>query len=94
MEYEKNLEISKQSLPLNHPDFTGFYNNIGVVYEDMGNYSKARSFYERIVEIGQQSFPSNHPHLQIYRDNLKDVKKEIVISISVFFLEKKNKTIE
>ncbi len=53
------------------------YYNIGLLYEEMGGYSKARSFGERALEIGQQSLPSNHSHLQIYRDNLEDIKKKL-----------------
>jgi hypothetical protein len=47
------------------------YNNIGLVYESMKNYSEVHSFYEYAVDIGQQSLPLNHPHLQTYRKNEK-----------------------
>jgi tetratricopeptide (TPR) repeat protein len=50
--HEKALEIKQQSLPRNHPDLAASYNNIGVVYDSMGEYSKARSFYELAVNIG------------------------------------------
>jgi len=48
-----------------------------LVYENVGNYSKAYSLYERAVEIGQQSLPSHHPHLQRYRENLDRLKKKL-----------------
>ncbi len=44
------FEISEQSFPLNHPGLISSYYNIGVVYEEMTNYSKAYSSYERAVE--------------------------------------------
>jgi hypothetical protein len=50
---------------------------IGLVYEKMGNYSKARSCYERGVDIGQQSLPKNHPHLQLNRKKLELSKKKL-----------------
>ncbi|CAF1326623.1 unnamed protein product [Adineta steineri] len=71
------LEIRQQSLPPNHPDLGGSYNNIGHVYQNMENYSKAHSFYELAVQIGQQSLPANHPHLQGYRKSLERMKKKL-----------------
>ena len=44
--YEKSLEIRQQSLPPNHPDLAASYNNIGIVYSNMGEYSKALSSLE------------------------------------------------
>jgi tetratricopeptide (TPR) repeat protein len=41
--YGKALAI-RQSFPPNHPDLAFSYNNIDLVYEYMGDYSKARSF--------------------------------------------------
>ena len=74
---EKALEISQKSLSQNHPDLAGSHYNMGLLYETMGNYSKACSSYERAVEIGQKSLPSNHPELQKYRRELVDIKKKL-----------------
>ena len=63
LSYEKALEIRQQSLPSNHPDLASSYNNIGIVYDSMGEYSKALSSYEKALEIRQQSLPPNHPDL-------------------------------
>ncbi|CAF4303304.1 unnamed protein product, partial [Rotaria sordida] len=41
--YEQSLEICKVALPPNHPDLATSYNNIGLVYNNMGEYSKALS---------------------------------------------------
>ena len=41
--YEKALEIDKKTLPPNHPHLATSYNNIGNVYDKMGEYSKALS---------------------------------------------------
>ncbi len=50
---------------------------ICIAYENMSNYWKARSFYEYVVDIAQQSLLLNHPDLQMYRENLEDVKKKL-----------------
>ncbi|CAF4113111.1 unnamed protein product, partial [Adineta steineri] len=61
----------------NHPDLDVSYNNLGAVYQSMGNYSKAHSFFERAVQNGQQSLPKNHPNLQQWRRNLENIKKKL-----------------
>jgi tetratricopeptide (TPR) repeat protein len=76
-EYPKALVIQQQSLRPNHSDLATSYNNIGVVYEKMGNYSKACSSYEREMEIAQKSLPPNHPALQNCRKKLADMKKKL-----------------
>ena len=75
--YEKALEIQLQSLPPTHSHLAMSYNNIGLVYENINNYSKARSFYERAVNIGQQSLSSNHPELKKWRSNLDDIQNKL-----------------
>ena len=75
--YLKVLQIQQQSVSPNHSSLIASYNNIDLLYENMSNYSKARSFYERAVEIAQQSLPPNHPNLQMARKNLEDVKKKL-----------------
>jgi len=74
-EYPKALEIRQQSLRLNRSDLVVSYNNIVATYENMGTYSKSRSFYERAVDIEQCSLPSNHPYLKQSQKNLELVKR-------------------
>jgi tetratricopeptide (TPR) repeat protein len=39
------------------------------VYDNMGEYSKALSYYEKALEIRQKTLPSNHPaFLQSYNN--------------------------
>jgi tetratricopeptide (TPR) repeat protein len=49
--YGKALAIRQQSLPPNHPDLAIPQYNIGLLYDNMGNYSKACSYYECAKEI-------------------------------------------
>jgi len=44
--YEKSLEISRKGLPADHPDLATSYYNIGDLYDNMGQYSKALEYYE------------------------------------------------
>ena len=53
------------------------YNNIGVVYEIMGDYSKAHLFYKKAVNNGEQSLPENHPTLQNRRERVDEMKKKL-----------------
>ena len=49
--YENLLEINKKIISPNHFDLASSYNNIGLVYEKMDEYSKALSFYECVLNI-------------------------------------------
>jgi tetratricopeptide (TPR) repeat protein len=64
-------------LPSNHPELTTNYNNIGLLYWHMGEYSKALSFYERAVEIGQHALLENHPYLQWYKQALAEIQSKM-----------------
>jgi tetratricopeptide (TPR) repeat protein len=41
-----------------------------MVYENMGEYSKALSYYEKAVEIRQKTLPANHPSLATSYNNI------------------------
>jgi tetratricopeptide (TPR) repeat protein len=49
--YEKSIAIYKKTLSPNHPGFAKSYGTIGLVYDSMGDYSKALSYYEKAREI-------------------------------------------
>jgi tetratricopeptide (TPR) repeat protein len=53
------------------------YNNIGAVYEGIGEYSKALSFYEPALTIVQRSLLSNHHDIQDYRRAIEFVKRKL-----------------
>mgnify|MGYP002384482041 CR=1 FL=1 len=71
--YEKSLEISKKTLPANHPNLATSYNNIGSVYCSMGEYSKALEYYEKSLEIRKKTLPTNHPDLATSYNNIGSV---------------------
>ncbi|CAF4280173.1 unnamed protein product, partial [Rotaria sordida] len=54
----------------NHSDLAQSYNNIGLVYYNMGEYSKALSSHERSLEIKKIALPPNHPDLAKSYNNI------------------------
>ncbi len=75
--YDKALEISKKTLPANHPDLATSDNNIGWVYRNMGDYRKALSYFERALNIFQRSLPPNHPNIKTVKESIEIVKKKL-----------------
>ena len=75
--YQRTLDIDKKTLPLNHPNVAISYDNIGQAYEKKGEYLNASQFYERAVEIAEQSLSLNHPQTEVYKQHLRNVKKNI-----------------
>ena len=49
--YEKSHEMMNKYLPPFHPIFAVSYNGIGIVYFDIGEYSKAIKYFEKALEI-------------------------------------------
>ena len=48
---EKSIAINQKTVPPTHANFVASYTsyNIGLVYENMGEYSKALSYYEQAL---------------------------------------------
>ena len=72
--YQKALKIWLQVLGENHPDVATSYNNIGFVYNNLGEYDKALEFHQKALKIrlsGPRRKPSRCGHkLQQYRQCL------------------------
>jgi len=49
------------SKPCSEEERAHYYNQLGMVYYNMGEYSKALSSYERSLEIRKIALPPNHP---------------------------------
>ncbi|CAF4166380.1 unnamed protein product, partial [Rotaria sordida] len=61
-----------QALPPSHPDLATSYNNTGIMYKNMGEYSKALLSHERSLEIRKivLLLPPNHPDLAASYNNI------------------------
>ena len=60
--------------------FPTAYNNIGLVYENMGEHFKAFEFYHKDLEISLETLPSNHSDLQTYQENLAEARRKLLSS--------------
>ena len=47
-----------------------YYQQLGYIADQQGNYSEALSFYERSLEIRKKSLPANHPNLATSYNNI------------------------
>ena len=77
--FEKAIEIRQQSSSTNQNDLGVCYNDIGLMYEKMNNFTVACDFYQRAVAIADESLPRNHPASVRYASNLDRVKTIIGI---------------
>ena len=50
-----------------------YLNHLGVLYDNMGEYSKALSYYKRDLEISKQALPPHHPDLATSYNNIGGV---------------------
>jgi tetratricopeptide (TPR) repeat protein len=48
----------------------GFYNNIGIIYQEQEKYVKALDFYEKSLAIRKKHLPSDHPDLGSSYNNI------------------------
>jgi tetratricopeptide (TPR) repeat protein len=59
--YEQALEIRKQSLGEDHPDYAMSLNNLGILNYKMGAYQAAESYYQKALEIRKKVLGQVHP---------------------------------
>ncbi len=50
------------------PSLPTSYGNLDLVYDNMGEYSKALAYFEHALDISQRSVPPNHPNIQDFRE--------------------------
>ena len=53
--YRQALEIRKQVLGENHPDYAASLNNLAGLYQPMGDYAKAEPLCRQALEIRKAS---------------------------------------
>ncbi|CAF1541544.1 unnamed protein product, partial [Didymodactylos carnosus] len=64
--------LINDTLP-NDPVMSTFYNNIGLVYNDQGQYSQALKYYEQSLEIRLKTLGPNHSIVAITYNNIGGV---------------------
>ena len=75
--YQRVLTIRKYLASKSQLDLAWTYNNIGCVYDDMGDLIRALKYQERAHQIRRKSLPSTHPDLAISLTNLGRVHQRI-----------------
>ncbi|CAF4105985.1 unnamed protein product [Didymodactylos carnosus] len=55
------------------PYIATIHNNIGLVYNDMGDYSKALTYYEETLDFDMKTLGPNHPDVAATYNNIGDV---------------------
>ena len=63
--YSKALSIQEKNLGKDHPATGAIYNDIGLVYSDMGDYPKALEFYTKALNIREKNLGKD---TNIYND--------------------------
>ena len=71
--FEKTIEIKEQTLDKTDRSLATSYNDVALVYNDMGEYSKALEYYEKSIEIRKIALPKNHPDLATSYNNIASV---------------------
>ena len=59
---------------------TASYNNIGLVYDNMGDYSKALEYYEKSLRISLTVFDEDHPNTKVVQENIEMVRQKLMES--------------
>ena len=57
----------------NHPDVATSYNNIGSVYDSLGEYVKALEYYEKSLDISLEIYGESHSDVAISYNNIGGV---------------------
>lgn len=67
--YDKALEIYKRLIDIGeslygaeHPYTASVYNNIGLVYNNLGRYANSLEYFARALNIFEATLGTNHPH--------------------------------
>ena len=53
------------------------YNELGLIEDELGNYSAALGFYQRAMDIREQHLPSNHRLLSVSQNNIGEVQRQL-----------------
>jgi tetratricopeptide (TPR) repeat protein len=71
------MEITKNVLGENHPDYATSLNNLAELYHTMGDYSKAEPLYQKALEITKNVLGENHPDYATSLNNLAMLYKNM-----------------
>ncbi|MDQ1353039.1 MAG: hypothetical protein QG657_3345, partial [Acidobacteriota bacterium] len=58
----------------NHPSLATSYNNLSLIYQNIGQLDLAIEYQLKAVVIMQFNFPNGHPNLDVMKQNLEILK--------------------
>ncbi|CAF3685689.1 unnamed protein product [Rotaria socialis] len=69
-QFQLELKIHRQNLPVDHPVFAPTYSNIAVVYMDRGQLDLALKYFRRALIIEQAAIEPNYVELSVYHSHI------------------------
>ena len=89
------MNIRKQTLGENHPDYALSLNNLASIYSSLGNYNKAIELGTQAINIRKKTLGENHPgyalslsNLAGYYGNLGDYNKAVELGTMAMNIRK------
>jgi len=59
-----------------HPNVARDYNNLGLAWDNKGEYDRAIEYYSQSLVILQKRLGDNHPNTKMVKKNLRNVRKQ------------------
>jgi tetratricopeptide (TPR) repeat protein len=75
--YRQSLEVRRQVLGEQHPDFANSLNNLAFLYDTVGRYEEAEPLYRQAIEIAVQTLGPSHPHTKTCRANYDALRSKL-----------------
>ena len=75
--YKKSLDGLKIAYGDEHPDVASGYNNLAILYSQMGDYNKAELLYQQCLKIKIKAFGPEHQKMATTLINLGDLYRKI-----------------
>ena len=69
--------IRKKIFGEEHADVAASYNNLGIVYQDLGQYNEAKEYYEKALIIKKKIFGEEHAAVATSYNNLGSVSQDL-----------------
>ncbi len=75
--YTRNLALCEKLYGVEHASTATLYNNIGLVYNELGDYDKALEYYLKSLAIDEKILGAEHPDTATLYNNIGGVYKDL-----------------
>jgi tetratricopeptide (TPR) repeat protein len=76
----QSLEIRRQVLGEQHPDFATSLSSLASLYGSMGRYEDAEPLYRQTLEIRLKALGPDHPDTKICQANYDALRRKLALS--------------